>query len=331
MHHIIIKYSLLCLFGLLSMTCSSESKNSEKDEPVGFVEKHGTLNVKGKDLVDQNGNNVSLRGVSLGWHNWWASFYNKETIAWLKKDWNANVIRAAIGVDPEGAYLDDPAKAMECLYTVVDAAIENDMYVIIDWHSHTTKKDAAKEFFSKAAAKYKDCPNVIYEIFNEPEYQSWEEVKSYSEELIRTIRAIDADNIILVGCPHWDQDIHLVADNPLQGFTNIMYTVHFYAATHKKDLRDRADYAMNKGIPIFISECASMEASGNGPIDKASWAQWLEWMESNNLSWIAWSVSSKDETCSMIKDAESPLSNWQKSDLKEWGLIVKETLKEYNK
>ncbi len=321
---------LLLLFFTSYVNCSESNPQPEEEQQKGFVGRHGFLSVKGISLTDQQGEALMLRGVSLGWHNWWSQFYNKETVAWLKKDWNANIIRAAIGVDPDGAYIDNPEKAMQCLYTVIDAAIENDMYVIIDWHSHTIKKEEAIAFFTLVSSKYKDHPNIIYEIFNEPEEQSWAEIKAYSEEMIKTIRQIDKKNIILVGCPHWDQDIHLVADDPILGHENIMYTVHFYAATHKKHLRDRADYALKKGIPVFISECASMEATGDGPIDHTSWQEWLVWMEANKLSWVTWSVSGKDETCSMVKDVTSPLTGWTENDLKPWGRIVKRTLKEYN-
>ena len=107
-----------------------------------------------------------------------------------------------------------------------------------------------------------------------------------------------------------------------------MYTLHFYAATHKQELRDRGDYAIKKGLPVFVSECASMEATGDGTIDQASWQEWVDWMAKNKLSWVAWSISNKDETCSMIKDASSPLTGWQDSDLKEWGLMMRKTLRD---
>jgi endoglucanase len=155
----------------------------------------------------------------------------------------------------------------------------------------------------------------------------WSEVKTYSEEIIRTIRAIDEDNIILVGNPHWDQDVHVVADNPITGYTNIMYTLHFYAATHKQWLRDRADYALQKGLPVFVSECAGMESSGDGAIDTEEWNAWLQWMDSRQLSWAAWSVSDKDESCSMILSPASPATGWSDADLKEWGIIVKNVMK----
>jgi len=315
--------SVLFIFSF-SMACA-ESQPEKITET--FVDKHGWLSVKGTSLIDKNGEIVILRGISLGWHNWWSRFYDEKTITWLQNDWDCNLVRAAIGVEPDGAYTDNPELANKRLDNVVDAAIKNGMYVIVDWHSHSIRLDEAKEFFTRVATKYKDYPNIIYEIFNEPVEDSWEEVKSYSEEIIKTIRNIDKKNIILVGTPHWDQDIHLAADNPIQGYDNIMYTLHFYAATHKKELRSRADYALQKGLPLFVSECASMEATGDGPIDHQEWATWLEWMAGHNLSWVVWSVSSKNETCSMIKDNSSPISGWADSDLKEWGLMVKNILR----
>ena len=156
----------------------------------------------------------------------------------------------------------------------------------------------------------------------------WADVKAYSIEVIKTIRAIDAKNIILVGNPHWDQDVNVAADDPITGYTNLMYTLHFYAATHKQYLRDRGDYALKKGLPIFVSECAGMEASGDGPVNTAEWNAWLKWMADHNIYGAAWSISSKTETCSMIVaddqpgDKSAPVSNWKESDLTPWGKIV---------
>lgn len=199
------------------------------------------------------------------------------------------------------------------------------MYVIIDWHSHGIHTEDAVAFFKEMALRYKGIPNVIYEIFNEPVDNSWEEVKAYAEEVIDCIRSIDSEALILVGSPHWDQDIHLAADNPLADARNVMYTLHFYAASHKEFLRERAEYALKKGLPIFVSECAGMEASGDGKIDKEEWNRWLAWMNKHSISWAAWSVSDKDETCSMFYPT-SPDSGWADDDIKEWGLIVKNSL-----
>jgi endoglucanase len=291
------------------------------------VKKHGQLSLKGTQIVDKKGKPVMLAGVSYGWHNWWPRFYNKESVNWLYKDWGCSVVRAAMGVGPQKSYLDMPDWSKETIGAVVQGAIDNGIYVIIDWHSHVLKTNEAKAFFSEMAEKYGKYPNVIYEIFNEPVKDSWQDVKTYSIEVIKAIREKDPDNIILVGSPHWSQDLHLVADDPITGFNNLMYTVHFYAATHKQFLRDRCDYALKKGCPVFVSESAGMEASGNGAIDYTEWNIWIDWMKKNQISWISWSIADKNETCSMLNPSASSEGNWKESDLKESGNKTRELLR----
>ncbi len=295
------------------------------------VHQHGQLHVDSTQLKDQNGHDMVLRGMSFGWHNWWPRFYNESAVKWLYRDWHCSVVRAAMGVEPSGGYIQDSAGANQKIKAVVDAAIHAGIYVLIDWHSHNIKLEEAKTFFTQMATVYGSYPNVIYEIFNEPDQETWQEVKAYSTEVISTIRAIDPDNIILVGSPHWDQDIHLVADDPIKGFKNIMYTFHFYAATHKQSLRDRGNYALQKGVPIFISESAGMEASGNGKINDEEWDKWINWAEENKISWINWSVSDKDETCSVLKTTAKSKGGWKKKDLKESGIKCRNMIRKYNK
>ncbi len=293
------------------------------------VKRHGALQVNGTQLIDSKGEATVLRGMSFGWHNFWPRFYNADAVKWLAKDWKCTVVRAAMGIEPKGAYLQDSAAATQKIEAVIDAAIAEGIYVIVDWHSHNMQPREAKSFFTSIAAKYGRYPNLIYEIFNEPDQESWAEVKSYSKEIIETIRAIDPDNIILVGSPHWDQDIHLVADDPLTGFSNIMYSLHFYAATHKQSLRDRADYALSKGIPIFVSESAGMEASGNGPLNLEEWKTWIAWCEQKKISWVTWSVSDKDETCSVLQKSAAAGGKWKTKDLKQSGVLARALLRKY--
>lgn len=296
------------------------------------VKEWGQLQVKGAQLCDEKGNAVTLRGVSLGWHNLWPRFYNKKAVKWLKDEWHPTVIRAAIGASSvDDHYGENPDFALSCLYPVVDAAIKQGLYVIIDWHSHTMQTEAAKAFFGQMAQKYGKYPNVIYEIFNEPVEDTWSDLKQYATTVITEIRKYDPDNIILVGCPHWDQDIHLVAESPLEGFSNIMYTVHFYAATHKQYLRDRMADAVKKGVPVFVSECAGMEASGDGPLDLGEWQAWVDCMNILKVSFACWSVSDKNETCSMLLPRAKATGNWTDDLIKPWGKVVRKTLLDNNR
>ena len=307
--------------------CYGANILAPKNSPVAL---NGKLQVVGTQLSNKKGEALMLRGASFGWHNLWPRFYNQGAVAWLATDWKCNVVRASMGVGLDDSYLENPNFALKCMTNVIDGAIKNGIYVLIDFHSHKLHTDEAKKFFAEMATKYKDTPNVIYEIWNEPDYYSWKVVKQYSEEVISTIRAIDNDNLILVGSPHWDQDVDSVAGDPILGQKNIMYTMHFYAGTHKKWLRDRTDAAITKGIPIFISECAGMEASGDGPVNQTEWKAFLDWMEAGKLSWIVWSVSDKNETCSMLLPRAPADGNWDEGLLKEWGKISRSAIRERN-
>jgi len=297
-----------------------------------FVKEHGQLSVRGTQLVDKNNNAVVLRGMSFGWHSMWPRFYNEKAVSWLKKDFNCNVVRAAMGIElGEQSYNNDTQFAKEKIEAVVNGAIKSDIYVIIDWHSHNVNLKEAKKFFEEMSKKYAKYPNIIYEIFNEPDHETWWEVKAYAEEVIRVIRENDPNNIILVGSPHWDQDVDIAASDPIRDYDNLMYTMHFYAATHGKELRDRTDDAIKSGLPIFVSESAGMEASGDGPLNVKAWQEYIDWMESRKLSWITWSVSDKEETCSILKKSAKSDGKWKDEDLKESGIKVREFLIKYNK
>jgi len=295
------------------------------------VKKHGQLKVKGTQLMDKNDKPLALHGMSFGWSCFHPRFYTNGAVRELVKSWKCNVVRAALGVEPPKGYKEDSAGQMKLIRTVVDACIEQGVYVIIDWHSHSINLKEAKAFFKTMATDYHQYPNIIYEVFNEPDYETWPEVKAYATEIISTIRAVDSNNIILVGSPKWDQAVDLPAADPITGFSNLMYTMHFYAGTHKKELRDRTDEAIKAGLPIFVSECAGMGATGDGKIDYAEWQIYIDWMRQRNLSWVTWSVSDKDESCSVLYPSAQSYGDWEESDIKESGLKAKEYLKIANK
>ena len=295
------------------------------------VKRWGQLQVIGNQLCDSRGEPVVLRGVSLGWHNLWPRFYNAKCVKWLRDDWHCTVLRAAMGVCIEDNYKENPEFALSCMNNVIKAAIKNGIYVIIDWHTYYPEKDEAVKFFGMMAKEYGKYPNVIYEIYNEPMEDTWESVSDYAYAVIAEIRKYDEDNIVLVGNPHWDQDLHLVAERPLKGLTNIMYSLHFYAATHGQELRDRAEAAWKQGIPVFVNESAGMECTGDGPLDMDEWQRWTDWMEAHRISWVNWAISDKNETCSMLIPRARKDGRWTDDVIKPYGRIVRANLRKYNK
>ena len=309
-----------CVLLCMAILCSSNS------QPVKF---HGQLKVLGTNLVDAKGRPVVLHGMSFGWHNWWPRFYNPGAVHELVTAWNCTVVRAAMGIEPADGFLKNPESSLSLIKGVVEACIKENVYVIIDWHDHNIHQKEAVEFFSMMSKQYGNNSHVIYEIFNEPDHESWPEVKIYAEAVIKAIRANDPDNIILVGSPHWSQDVHIAAADPIKGYNNLMYTMHFYAGTHKKWVRDRTDEAIKKGLPVFVSECAGMEATGDGPLDHKEWKEFADWMDEKKLSWVAWSVADKKETCSVLEKAAASDGKWKEEEIKEWGRLARSYLRNY--
>jgi endoglucanase len=292
------------------------------------VEKYGNLSVKGNYILGEKGDTVQLRGMSFFWSQWMGQFYNAECVKWLKDDWKCTIVRAAMGVDM-GGYASQPKEEKEKVFAVVDAAIANGIYVIIDYHSHEAHKnpELAKKFFGEMARKYGNFPNVLYEIYNEPlQDPTWSgDIKPYSEQVIATIRQFDPDNIIIVGTRQWSQLVNEAALDPIKG-TNLVYTLHYYAATHKASLREEAEKAMKNGIALFVSEFGTCDASGNSSFDPEESKIWFEFMDKHKLSWCNWSVADKDETASALMPGANGEGGWSKAQITQSGKLVKAEL-----
>ena len=286
----------------------------------------GGLRVSGTMLTDASGNAVQLRGVSTHELAWFPEYVNKEAFETLRDDWGANVVRLAMYTEEYGGYCNGGDK--EALKQLIDDGVsyatELGMYVIIDWHilsdgNPNRNKEEAKAFFSEMADKYAGHNNVIYEICNEPQNSDWNgQIKPYAEDVISCIRQYDSSALILVGTNTWSQDIDAVAGNELDD-DNVMYVLHFYAGTHKASLRSKLESALNAGVPVFVSECSICDASGNGGIDYDSAQSWLDLLNDRGVSFLAWSLSNKNETSALIQPGCSKTGGWTEDDLSETG------------
>ena len=299
-----------------------------------------TTSLSGIAPITTQGNQVlfggkqgSIAGMSLFWGNtgWGGEkFYTEQSVSWIKKDWNAKLIRAAMGVEETGGYISDPAANKARVVALVEAAIANDMYVIIDWHSHKAELNTAQavSFFQEMATKYGNKDNVIYEIYNEPLNISWNNVlKPYATEVIKAIRAIDPDNLIVVGTPNWSQDVDVASANPITGYKNIAYTLHFYAGTHKQELRNKAQIALNNGIPLFVTEWGTINANGDGAVATTETQLWMDFLRTNKLSHANWALNDKNEGASAVIVGTNPQGNWTTSQLTPSGTLVKSIIK----
>ena len=268
---------------------------------------NGQLSVQGTTLVNEAGEPLQLRGMSLYGLNAIGKFFNEDIVKTLAEDWGCGVIRLAMYTVASGggeAYIRNPDKYFQLVCDDIDLCIAQGIYVIVDWHilfdgDPLQYKEESKEFFEKISAKYGDQPNVIYEICNEPNGASfadpsvkvgWENcIKPYAEELISVIRANDPDNIIIVGTPNYSSKPDEVLGSPLDA-ENVMYTVHFYAASSGQELRNVYKSTLDAGLPLFCTEWGTTSDSGGGKVDIESSAEWVAFMKENNISWCNWSI-----------------------------------------
>jgi endoglucanase len=236
----------------------------------------------------------------------------------------------------ENGYISNPG-VKKYVESSIEGAVKLGLYVIIDWHilhdnNPQDYKKKAIEFFSEMAQKYGEYPNVIYEICNEPNGQdvTWEgDIKPYAEEVISAIRKYDRDNIIIVGTPNWSQRVNEAADAPITGYSNIMYALHFYAGTHGPWLQDLLVYAQDAGLPVFVTEWGTTQASGDDGVYIEESLEWLSFLKSRNVSWLNWALANKAEDAAILKPGKdnSGRGNWAASDLSESGAFVRGVLR----
>ncbi|MGL1886135.1 MAG: carbohydrate-binding protein [Reichenbachiella sp.] len=288
------------------------------------VNAHGRLQVGGNKVFGKNGEVVSLAGNSLFWSGSSPTWYTRESVDWLVSDWNTQVIRPTMSVHPrndEGPwntddYKQNPEYQMQLMTTVIDAAIANDIYVIVDFHEHYAEEFTAEAvtFFGDIAEMYGDYDNVIYEIYNEPINQSWGTIKAYAETVIAEIRKHDPDNLIIVGTGFYSQEIHEPEADPIND-NNVAYTLHGYAIANHGALRK--EYS----VPIVGTEWG-IAVNDNGGGETGAWVDY--WRNNQGgLIHCMWAVNNKhvdgDENWSILNTGVEKAGNWTDSDLSTSG------------
>ncbi len=323
---------VLSIVLVLSMVAGMIFFNPQKAEAKQVL---SPLHVEGVALADKDGKTVQLKGLSHHGMAWFPQYVNNSFYKQMHDKWGCNVVRAAMYTEEYNGYCTS-TEAKKTNRKLVKKAIKyataNDMYVIVDWHilsdnnpnKHTK---AAKGFFEWVAKKYGSQNNIIYEICNEPNGNtSWADIKKYANKVIPVIRKYDPDSVIIVGTPTWSQELDKAAADPLK-YDNVVYALHFYAATHREWLQDTYSNAIKAGLPVFVSEFGICSADGNGNIDKDFANKWIKLLDKNNTSYCMWNISNKAEASSIIKPEVTKTSGFSKSDLTESGKWILKKLK----
>lgn len=327
---------VFALSACLVLFVQNQQKQNIKQTPV---EAHGRLRVQGKNIVDKNGKIFQIRGVSTHGINLTSVFHryiNADSLAFMRDQWGVNAIRIARYTPNNDATwvkgIDDwDALIEEKIQMVIDAGL----YVVIDWHvlkpgNPNECKNQALAYFQRMATKFKDYDHVIYEICNEPNGAdvTWNDVvKPYAEEVIDAIRAIDQEAIIAVGSSTWSQDLDQVATNRIKGDKNLVYTLHFYATTHKEHLRNKLKAAIDAELPVLISEFGACRADGDGDIDNDEATKWMNLLNQYRIGYMIWQLSNKAEGSSLIRNDVTKYSDWDNNELTAHGQWFVRTLR----
>ncbi|MCW3463135.1 chondroitinase-B domain-containing protein [Chitinophaga nivalis] len=303
------------------------------------VARNGQLKVIGLKLCNQYGQPIQLRGMSthgIQWHGWGKSL-TAASLDTLAYGWGADVLRISLYVDEDG-YETDPAGFTAQASKLIEEASNRGMYVLVDWH-HLKKGDPntqlsmAKTYFTAIANAHKNRNNIFYDICNEPNKVAWARIKTYADQIIPVIRAIDNDAVILIGTHAWSsfgvsdgRSAQDIVNNPVN-FPNIMYNFHFYAKDHQTNYLNELDWASDR-FPVFVTEFGTQEASGDGPNDFTMSQKYIDLMRRKKISWTNWNYSRDPLTGAVwnhttTSDGSGP---WKVANLKPAGVWIRDKI-----
>jgi endoglucanase len=297
--------------------------------PVGA---NGQLTVCGTKLCNEHGDAIQLNGMSTHGLQWFANCVTPASLNFLANNFKANVVRLSLYVQ-EGGYESNPTQFTNDISRLIDEASARGIYVIVDWHilnpgDPNYNLTRAKKFFTDIASIHKNKNNIIYEIANEPNGVSWNSIKSYANEIIPVIRAIDPNAPIIIGTRGWSSlgvsdgsSYQEIVNNPVQ-FSNIMYAFHFYAASHRDDYLSALDNA-SQVLPIFVTEFGMQTYSGDGANDFAMSDRYMQLMATKKIGWVNWNYSDDFRSGAIWKTNTCSSGAWLESNLKPAGVYIK--------
>jgi endoglucanase len=271
---------------------------------------NGQLQVCGTKLCNQYGKPIQLRGMSSHGTQWYSQCLTSGSLDALAKDWHADVLRVSTYVQ-EGGYESDPRRFTDLVHSLIEQATARGLYVIVDWHQLTPgdphyNLSRARTFFTEIAQRHGSKTNLLYEIANEPNGVSWSNIKSYAEQLIPVIRQQDPETPVLVGTRAWSSlgvsdgsNENEITANPVNA-TNILYTFHFYASSHRDEYLNTLSRAADK-LPVFVTEFGSQNSAGEGANDFTMTKRYIDLMAAKKISWVNWNFSDDERSGAVFK------------------------------
>jgi endoglucanase len=306
--------------------------------PGSPVALHGRLKVCGTKLCDKWNKLVQLRGMSTQGLQWYAQCVNDKSLDALAKDWKSDVLRLSMYVQ-EGGYETNPRFFTDLVHDLIEQATKRGLYVIVDWHILNPGDpfynfSRAKTFFAEIASRHKNKVNILYEVANEPHGVTWDRIKSYHELIIPVIRDRDRNAVILLGTRGYSSfglgegsNESEIINNPVRA-KNIMYTFHFYAASHRDNYLSALARAADK-IPVFASEFGTQTYTGGGDNDFVQSQKYIDLMAAKKISWTVWNFSDHTNSGAVLMPGTCPDGEFAgTSSLKDSGIWAREKIRE---
>lgn len=273
------------------------------------------VRVDGNRFVGESGETMVFRGLALAdpYHLDKSGKWTREYFE-AARSWNANIVR--IPVHPACWRDWGSAKYIRMIDDAVAWASDLGLYVIIDWHtignpqngvahrpSYLTTREETFNFWYLMANRYRNNPTVaFFELFNEPTNRrgmmgtlTWEFHKSYMEELIRMIHAIDPSKIVLVAGFDWAYELRNAGADPIEA-ENVAYVTHPYPQKRPEPWEGhwQEDWGfLAERFPIMATEFGFMSADGPGahsPViaDERYGEALIRFFNERGISWTAW-------------------------------------------
>ncbi|MFI7697432.1 cellulase family glycosylhydrolase [Nonomuraea sp. NPDC049480] len=301
------------------------------------VQANGQLTVCGVRLCNENGKQIQLRGMSSHGLQWYHQCLNTASLDALANDWKADVLRISMYIQEDG-YETNPRLFTDRVHNLIEQATARGMYAIVDWHMLSPgdpnyNLSRARTFFTEIAQRHNDKKNLLYEIANEPNGVSWSTVRNYAHQLIPVIRQHDPDTPILIGTRAWSSlgvsdgaSETEVINNPVNA-TNIMYTFHFYAASHGSEYLNTLSRAADR-IPMFVTEFGTQTSSGDGSNNFTRSQQYIDLMAQKKISWVNWNYSDDFRSGAVFTEGTCPSGPFAgTSRLKPAGVWIRDRIR----
>ncbi|MFC1569243.1 glycoside hydrolase family 5 protein [bacterium] len=307
---------LITIIPLLILGACNKTSTSSDSEPSYSM---SALHTDGRWIKNDQGEKVLLRGVNIPGLEWDANeSHVLESFNIAINEWGCNLIRLPLSQDrwygfgPEQN--DTGVRYRGLVDQLVDLSLAKEIYLWLDLHwnnaghwgqyigQHLMPDSLSSIFWSDIAKRYKNHPAVLFGLYNEPHDISWDIWKNggiideyydrsgtpadltYNaighQQLTDEIRALGADNLIVVAGLDWGFDLSGILNGYALEGENIVYDTHPYPW---KDANWNYRWgAVGDSLALIVGEWGGSEEH------ETYFIRLRQYMRDHQFSWAAW-------------------------------------------